>query len=364
MREAMRLAWRGAGRTGTNPMVGSVVVAGGRVVATGFHGQDGIAHAEVVALDAAGEAARGATLYASLEPCAHHGRTPPCTDRIIASGVARVVIPALDPDPRVLGRGVALLRAAGIRVDIGCLDASAILDNLGYYRDRLGLRSLVTIKMALSRDGMVAGAPGRRDIISGEAARREVHALRAVHDAVVIGVETMLIDAPRLDCRLLDPPPHALPAPVVLDSRLRTPADNAWSRAGRTFFVVTGPGADPARAGALEARGGRVIRCPLTARGIDIAAAITALSDHGLFRLLVEGGPRVVESFVGAGRWDAAWFYRAPVELGPGGVAMRPDAPPGDVVDAVAVGRDERVRTIGERIRAEVAARLLPRAGA
>ncbi len=364
MRMAMRLAWQGAGRTGTNPMVGSVVVRDGHVLATGFHGQDGIAHAEVIALDATGEAARGATLYASLEPCAHHGRTPPCTDRIIAAGVARVVIPALDPDPRVFGRGVERMRAAGIRVEVGCLDASGVLDNLGYYRDRLGLPSLVTLKMALSRDGMVASAPGRRDDITGGDARAEVHALRAVHDAVVIGVNTMLSDAPRLDCRLLSPGPHHLPVPVVLDSRLRTPADNAWSRAGRPFVVVTGSDADAGRAAAIDARGGSVIRCARAPRGVDIDEAVAALAARGLKRLLVEGGPGVAASFLAAGRWDAAWYYRAPVLLGAGGVPMRPDTPPGAVVDCVPVGTDERTRSVGERARDEIEAGFRSRAAA
>jgi diaminohydroxyphosphoribosylaminopyrimidine deaminase/5-amino-6-(5-phosphoribosylamino)uracil reductase len=355
----MELAWRGAGRTGTNPMVGSVVVAAdGRTLATGFHGQDGLTHAEVVALDAAGEAARGGTLVASLEPCAHHGRTPPCTDRIIAAGVARVVIPALDPDPRVLGRGVQLLRAAGIRVDIGCMDGSAILDNLGYYRDRLGFPSLVTLKMAVSRDGRVSGAPGQRDTITGEAARREVHALRAVHDAVLVGIDTVLVDAPRLDCRLLDAVPDHVPAPVVLDSRLRTPTDNAWSRAGRRYYVVTGPDASGARADAIRKSGGIVLSCPLSPRGIDLDRALAQLAGHGLRRVLVEGGPRVVASVLAAGAWDAAWWYHAPVDLGGGGVALTPVTAPGDVVDRIAVGVDERVRSVGERTRADFAARF------
>jgi diaminohydroxyphosphoribosylaminopyrimidine deaminase/5-amino-6-(5-phosphoribosylamino)uracil reductase len=362
MRAAMRLAWRGAGRTGTNPMVGSVVTVDGRVIAAGFHGQEGAAHAEVIALDAAGEAARGSTLYASLEPCAHHGRTPPCTDRIIAAGVARVVIPALDPDPRVLGRGVELLRAAGIRVDIGCLDAAAIMDNLGYYRDRLGFPSLVTLKMALSRDGMVASARGRRDPITGNDALSEVHALRAAHDAVVIGINTMLIDSPRLDCRLLSPGPHRLPVPVVLDSRLRTPADNAWSRAARPFVVVTGVDADAARADAIEARGGSVIRCARTPQGVDIDEAVGALAARGFHRLLVEGGPAIVASFLSGDRWDAAWYYRAPVTFGPAGVPLSPQTPPGALVDSVAVGADERIRVVGERTRAEIEAAFRQRA--
>lgn len=346
MREATQLAWRGAGRTGSNPMVGSVVVADGRTIATGFHGEAGLAHAEVIALDAAGDAARGATLYASLEPCAHHGRTPPCTDRIIAAGVSRVVIPALDPDPRVMGRGVEVLRAAGIRVDTGCLAGGAVLDNLGYYRDRLGLAPTVTIKMALSRDGMVSGAPGRRDAVTGEAARAQVHALRAVHDAVLVGVETVLADSPRLDCRLLGSAPRELPVPVVLDSRLRTPADNAWSRAGRAFVVVGLADADDARAAALAERGGTVLRCPPGPGGVDVRTALGMLAAQGLGRILVEGGPRVAASFVDAGAWDAAWYFHAPLALGAGGVAMRPAGAPGEMVDSVPVGTDTRVRTI------------------
>ncbi|HEX5133418.1 MAG TPA: bifunctional diaminohydroxyphosphoribosylaminopyrimidine deaminase/5-amino-6-(5-phosphoribosylamino)uracil reductase RibD [Candidatus Krumholzibacteria bacterium] len=363
MRTAAGLAWSGAGRTGTNPIVGSVVSRDGRIIATGFHGEKGIAHAEVVALDAAGEAARGATLYASLEPCAHHGRTPPCTDRIIAAGVARVVIPALDPDERVNGRGVALLRAAGIQVDIGCEAGSAILDNLGYYHDRLGLPSLVTIKMALSGDGMVARAPGRRDTVTGEAARTQVHALRALHDAVLVGIETLLADAPRLDCRLLNPAPDRIPVPVVLDSHLRTPAENAWSRAGRPFIVVTVPGPAADRVRAIEARGGRVFTCTPSTHGPDVGAAVAALAAAGLRRILVEGGPRVVASLVATGCWDAAWYYRAPVVFGPGGVPATPAAAPGDVVDRVRVGDDERVRSIGARPLAEIAARVRMAAG-
>ena len=354
MREATVLAWRGAGRTGSNPMVGSVVVLDGRVVARGYHGEDGLAHAEVIALDAAGGAARGATLYASLEPCAHHGRTPPCTDRIIAAGVARVVIPALDPDPRVMGRGVDMLRAAGIQVDVGCLDAGAVLDNFGYYRDRLGMSSLITLKMALSSDGMVADAPGRRTTISSRESRVEVHALRAVHDAVVIGAETMRVDAPLLDCRLLDPVPPRQPVPVVFDSRLQTPAGNAWSRTGRPWIVVAAHDADAQRARAVEANGGTVIRCGRSENGVNVGEALAALAQRGHSRVLVEGGPRLMESFLAAGRWDVAWFYRALRLTLPGGLSARLDGPPGERVDSVMVGGDERVRSVNERAREEV----------
>ncbi len=344
MRHAVRLAWRGAGRTETNPIVGSVVVADGVTVGAGFHREDGIAHAEIVALQRAGARARGATLYASLEPCVHYGKTPPCVDRIIESGIARVVVATLDPDPRVRGRGVDMLRAAGIRVDVGCLGGSALLDTLGYYRDRLGLGGTVTLKAAVSSDGMVARASGRRDDVTGEAARRDVHALRALHDAVIVGIETALVDRPRLDCRLLDPRPAADPVPVVLDSNLRLPATNPWSDAGREYLVIARAGADASRASALEASGGRVVWCPAGPGGVDVAAALAELRARGLARVLVEGGPRVLASFHASNQWDALWVYRSPAVFGSAGVPLSPL--PGRECDVSTVGDDERRRFV------------------
>jgi diaminohydroxyphosphoribosylaminopyrimidine deaminase/5-amino-6-(5-phosphoribosylamino)uracil reductase len=266
-----------------------------------------------------------------------------------------VVVPAIDPDPRVDGRGLAQLRAAGIRVEVGCLDTTAVLDNLGYYYDRLGTPSLVTLKLALSQDGMVARAPGRRDAVTGEAARADVHALRALHDAVVVGSETVCVDAPRLDCRALDPGPEHCPVPVVLDARLRTPADNEWSRAGRAFVVVTAIDADDAAARALETAGGRVLRVRRGREGVDVAAAWDALAAMGLRRLLVEGGPRVARSVLATGRWDAAWIYRSACVFGPGGVAMSPASPDGAAVDTVDVGDDTRQRWLGPGARERLA---------
>jgi diaminohydroxyphosphoribosylaminopyrimidine deaminase/5-amino-6-(5-phosphoribosylamino)uracil reductase len=176
MTRARALARLGCGRTGPNPIVGAVVVRDGREIGSGFHRRHGDVHAEVAALDAAGDAARGATLYVTLEPCAHHGHTPPCVDRIIHSGIVRVVFPAIDPDSRVRGRGLSALRAAGVQVDVGCLADAAILDALGFYRDRLELTPTVVLKMAVTEDGMVARARGRRDDVTGTEARTDVHA--------------------------------------------------------------------------------------------------------------------------------------------------------------------------------------------
>jgi diaminohydroxyphosphoribosylaminopyrimidine deaminase / 5-amino-6-(5-phosphoribosylamino)uracil reductase len=341
---ARALARLGSGRTGPNPIVGAVVVRDGREVGAGFHRRHGDVHAEVAALDAAGEAAHGATLYVTLEPCAHHGHTPPCVDRIIHSGIARVVFPAIDPDVRVRGRGMVALRAAGVQVDVGCLSDAAILDMLGFYRDRLELSPTVVLKMAVSEDGMVARAPGRRDDVTGQAARRDLHALRALHDAIVVGVETVRIDRPRLDCRLLEAGVDRDPVPVVLDTRARTPVDNAWAQAGRDYVVVCAPQTDAARVEALRRTGARVLFAAAGPRGLDLTEVMCALTAAGFKRVLVEGGPRVFWSFVDAGEWDAAWLYRSKVAFGPGGVRLfrgDDDSMPGRRVDRRSVGSDE-----------------------
>jgi diaminohydroxyphosphoribosylaminopyrimidine deaminase/5-amino-6-(5-phosphoribosylamino)uracil reductase len=342
MNRARELARRGAGRTGPNPTVGAVVVRDGREVGAGYHRQDGDAHAEAVALNQAGDAARGATLYVTLEPCPHEGRTPPCVTRIREAGIARVVFPAIDPDPRVRGRGMQALRAAGVRVDMGCLHDAAILDSLVFYHDRLGIAPTVSLKMAVTSDGKVARARGSRDDVTETQARTDAHTLRAAHDAVVIGVETMLIDQPLLDCRLLEGGVDRLPMPVVLDTHARTPPENQWSRSEREYVVICAPSADPARVRALGRAGARVLHARAGARGLDIADTLRALREHCLHRILVEGGPSVFWSFVDAGLWDAAWLYRSPREFGSEGVAFaRVDQDvPGRPIDTRALGAD------------------------
>ena len=331
-------------------MVGAVVVCAGRELASAYHHRCGEAHAEVLALSVAGDAARGADLYVSLEPCAHQGRTPPCVEAIVAAGIARVVIPALDPDPRVRGWGVAWLRSRGVRVEVGCDASAAVLDNHGYYHDRLGRTTTVTLKMATSSDGMIARAPGRRDPVTGDAALLDVHRLRAVHDAIVVGIETASIDRPRLDCRRLPDGVDREPTPVVLDTTLRLPADNAWAAAGREYIVVTGVNADAGRARAIEATGGRVIRCERSGDGIRIAHAIERLAEIGFARILIEGGARVFRSALAEEAWDAAWLYHADTEFGPGGVVLagidadRVALALGAAVDETRIGDDVRRR--------------------
>jgi diaminohydroxyphosphoribosylaminopyrimidine deaminase/5-amino-6-(5-phosphoribosylamino)uracil reductase len=327
-------------------MVGAVVVRDGEIVASAYHHRLGESHAECLAFAAAGERARGATLYVSLEPCAHQGNTPPCVEGVLAAGIARVVIPAPDPDARVAGRGIEMLRARGVRVDVGCDAGAAILDNHGYYQQRLGFDRTVTLKIATSRDGMVARARGQRDRVTGDAAQLDVHRLRAVNDAIVIGVETARIDRPRLDCRLLEAGVDREPKIVVFDTNLSLASDASWPESRRDVIVVCGAGADTIRERAVKARGVTVMRCETRNGLIDVDSAVEGLVANGMERLLVEGGPLLMQSFIAAGVWDALWHYQAGMEFGSDGVAMK-DLPARDTcIDEVVFGDDLRRRHV------------------
>jgi len=363
MSRALELAWQAAGRTAPNPLVGGVIVKDGSVVGEGYHLRCGDAHAEVEALQHAGDRARDATMYVSLEPCAHHGKTPPCVERLIASGISRVVIPALDPDEKVHGRGVASLRAAGVRVDVGCAETAGIATNVGYYKQRLGLGPTVILKMALTLDGRIAAAPGQRDRITGEAANIYVHRLRSNSDGIVVGVDTVRTDDPILDCRLVDR--GVPPVPVVLDGDFQLSADNRWAREKRPYVVV---GADSGAYGDVvtadhQSGGGRVLRCKSDGEGrVDVAQAIRELSEAGLSRLLVEGGARVFTSFFRAGLWDAMFLFHSPKAFGKRGVPMYADdgplAPDAVPVDAVRLEHDFLHRYLNSHTRDEIVSRL------
>lgn len=363
MSRALELAWRAAGLTNPNPLVGGVIVKDGVVVGEGYHHRCGEAHAEVEALQQAGELSRGATLYVSLEPCAHHGRTPPCVERLIAAGLRRVVIPTIDPDEHVSGRGVELLRAAGVRVDIGCAATAAIATNVGYYKQRLGLGPTVVLKMALTMDGKISSGPGRRDKITGEAAQLYVHRLRANSDAILVGVDTVLTDDPILDCRLTDC--GAAPVPVVLDGKFALPADNRWSREGRPYVILESDRTvnGDAAASEHEARGGRVLRHASDGGGrIDVKEAVLQLSGAGLNRLLVEGGAQVFTSFVREGVWDAIILFHSSKAFGERGVAVyadtNPMTPDAVSVDAVRLDDDFLIRYLNRRVLDDISARL------
>ncbi|WP_024506750.1 bifunctional diaminohydroxyphosphoribosylaminopyrimidine deaminase/5-amino-6-(5-phosphoribosylamino)uracil reductase RibD [Bradyrhizobium sp. ARR65] len=322
MRLALTLGRRGLGRTWPNPAVGAVVVKDGIIVGRGWTQPGGRPHAEPVALQRAGNAARGATLYVTLEPCSHFGKSPPCTDAVIASGIARVVAAIEDPNPEVAGEGFAKLRAAGIAVDVGLEAEEAAYTHAGHFRRVRDHRPHVILKLALSEDGKI-GASGRKPVaITGEAARTRVHLLRAQSDAILVGIGTVLADDPLLTCRLPGMEARS-PVRVVLDRALRIPGDSRLVHSAREtpLWVMASDLAEAPAAAKLGAAGAQVIRMPPTVTsGLDLSAVLRVLAGKGITRLLVEGGSRIASSFVAAGLIDEAWLLRAPDAIGEGGV--------------------------------------------
>jgi len=317
MRAALALARRGLGNTWPNPAVGCVVVRDGRVLGRAVTAPGGRPHAETAALDMAGDAAAGATVYVTLEPCCHWGRTPPCTDALIKAKVARVVIALRDPDPRVNGEGIARLRGAGIVVDEGVLGADAEDIAAGFTcRLRHG-RPLVTLKLASTLDGRIATREGESKWITGETARHAVHAMRGRHDAVMVGIGTALADDPDLTCRL----PGFRPNPVVrvvADSHLRLSLSARLVRtAGETpTWVLARADTGPDRRAALTAAGVRLMDIPAAEPGIDLARGLAALGDAGITRLLVEGGAQLAAALLRANLVDRIAWFHAPTIMG------------------------------------------------
>jgi diaminohydroxyphosphoribosylaminopyrimidine deaminase/5-amino-6-(5-phosphoribosylamino)uracil reductase len=323
MQLALTLGRRGQGRTWPNPAVGAVVVKDGVVVGRGWTQPGGRPHAEPVALARAGEAARGATLYATLEPCSHIGKSPPCVDSIIAAGIARVVSAIEDPNPEVAGQGHAKLRAAGITVDIGLGAAEAAHDHAGHFRRIRDNRPHVILKLAVSTDDKI-GAAGRKPLaISGEAARARVHLLRAQCDAILVGIGTVLSDDPLLTCRLPGMEARS-PVRVVLDRSLRLPGTSRLVHSAREtpLWVMTSSLAEAPAAMKLGAAGAQVTRVATTTAPprLDLSAVLHVLSEKGITRLLVEGGARVASSFVTAGLVDEVWLLRGTEPVGADGV--------------------------------------------
>ena len=324
LRLALDLAERGRGRTRPNPMVGAVLVKGKRVVGRGWHARAGSPHAEVRALRQAGSKARGARLYINLEPCCHFGRTPPCTDAILAAGVREVVACMRDPDPRVNGRGFAALRKAGVIVKTGGLRLEAERLNAPFLkRHRSGLPS-VTLKAGMSLDGRIATRTGRSQWITSAAARREARRLRARHDAVLVGVGTLLADDPRLSAPGANG--HARPEDpvrVVLDSRLRTPpASRLLKTAGGPVLLMTRPKAPRARRRRLERAGATVLEVGARDGRVDLRQALRALGRRGISSVLIEGGGEVLGAALDQKVGDRLVLYVAPRLLG--GAGARP----------------------------------------
>lgn len=337
MRHALRLAARGLGLVAPNPAVGCVIVSRlGRIVGRGWTGRGGRPHAETIAIAQAGDAARGGTAYTTLEPCAHHGETPPCADALVRAEIARVVGAVEDPDPRVGGRGFDRLRQAGLDVLTPFLAREAAEMNRGFFLRITNRRPLVTLKIAASLDGRIASAGGESHWITGMEARRFAHLLRARHDAVLVGIETALADDPLLTCRIPGIEQDS-PVRVVLDTRLRLREQSKLARSAREIptllFTVAEGGA------ALAETGIEIVKVQRDVRGRpDIGAVLNELASRGITRLLVEGGSSVHASFLDRKLADRLEVFRAPLALGASGHAA---------IDALAAfGLDEAPRFV------------------
>ncbi len=318
MRAALALARRSLGRTWPNPAVGCVIVRDGRVIARGRTQEGGRPHAEADAIAHAAEPLKGATVYVTLEPCSHHGRTPPCADALVAAGVARVVSALEDPDPRVKGQGHARLKAAGIAVDVGEGAAQAAEVNAGFLLRVKEGRPLFHLKLASSLDGRIATASGESKWITGEAARADGQRLRATHDAILVGIGTAVADDPELTCRLPGLAGRS-PVRIVLDSKARLAPTSKLATTARQVpvWLVCTSAAPAAAREVLQKAGVEIVEVAAGADGrVDVAAAGQALGARGLTRVLVEGGGQVAAAFLKAGLVDRISSYRAGLVLG------------------------------------------------
>lgn len=329
MAAAIRLSRWHLGATGANPSVGCLIVRGGAIVGRAVTARSGRPHAETQALADAGAAARGATAYVTLEPCSHHGRTPPCAEALIAAGIARVVVAATDPDPRVAGRGLRMLSDAGIAVTAGVLEADAERQLEAYLNRQRRNRPQVVLKLAVSADGMIGRRGEGQVAITGREARAQSHVLRAESDAILVGIGTVLADDPELTCRLPGLEDRS-PVRVVLDRRLETPLASKLVRGiaeGHPLLVMGAPEADAGRRAALVGAGAEV----LDLHGPDHQILLEALAARGLSSLVVEGGRRVATALLAQGLVDRIMLFASDRVVGEGGIAapVTPHTVPG-----------------------------------
>jgi diaminohydroxyphosphoribosylaminopyrimidine deaminase/5-amino-6-(5-phosphoribosylamino)uracil reductase len=325
MRMALQEARKGMGRTSPNPAVGAVVVHNGVVVGKGYHKRAGLPHAEPNALRAAGKRARGATIYVTLEPCNHVGRTPPCTEAILSAGIRRVVIGMNDPNPKVAGRGAEYLVAHGVAVTSGVLAEQCREINLPFIKHSTTGLPWVIMKAGMSLDGRIAAATGQRTPITGIQSRHQVHRLRDRVDAILIGVETALIDNPSLTTRLPGRRSGRDPERVILDTNLRLSpvAVMLKQESAAGTWIFCGPHAAAANRRALEQAGARVTEVGIGEdRGLDLRAVLTALGNSQINSVLVEGGGRVHGSFLRQGLVDEVYLFVAPIFFGAAGVPV------------------------------------------
>ena len=347
MAEALDLARTALGRTSPNPLVGAVVVRESQVVGRGFHPRAGEPHAEIFALRDAGTLAQGATMYVTLEPCCHWGRTGPCTEAIVDARIARVVVATEDPDPRVHGAGIRVLREHGIEVIVGVLREQSEALNAAYFKHRQVGLPLVTLKWAISLDGKIASRPGARTPLTAAAAQRYAHELRNAHDAILVGINTILSDDSRLTCRIED---GRDPLRIILDSRLRLPLDarvlNLSSPA--QTLVMTTTAAAPEKVAAVRAKGADVL--VFEGARPPVRWVLEHLAERGLLSVLVEGGATVHSSFMTAGLADRVVVFVASRIVGnplaPGAVAGESAGPNGVRVHL----EQSTVRQLGEDV--------------
>ena len=318
---ALSLGRRGLGRTWPNPAVGAVIVKDGVIVGRGWTQPGGRPHAEVEALRRAGEAARGATMYVTLEPCSHFGKSPPCADAVIAAGVSRVVSAIEDPNPEVAGQGHARLQAAGITVEVGLGADEARRDNAGHILRMTQRRPRVLLKLAISADGKAGTAGGKPIAITGEDARDRVHLLRAENDAIMVGIGTVLADDPQLTCRLPGMAKRS-PVRVIADSALRLPVQSQLVQSAREtpVWAICAGGAAEQAVSNLLSRGVNVLRSPNSAEPLDIREVLGLLSAAGITRLMVEGGPTLAATLLAADLVDEAVLFHSPKIVGAGGI--------------------------------------------
>jgi len=314
MKEALKLAGRGRGKTSPNPMVGAVLVKDGRIVGRGYHRSFGAPHAEAEAIGAAGSAARGSTLYVSLEPCCHYGHTPPCTDAIIGAGIERVVAGVVDPNPVVNGRGLERLRSAGIDTRVGLLEKETRSLNRAYFKYHLEGLPYVVLKIASTADGRIAARGGESQWITGDSSRRKDHRLRAEFDAVLVGKGTVRRDDPTLTVRHVK---GRSPRRVILDSGFSLELDRKVFRDGLAIWA----GVDGSNAGAkleeARAKGVDILELPGGGDGrVDLEALLRSLAAMGILSVLVEGGGKVVSSFIKTRLADELCLFLAPAILG------------------------------------------------
>jgi diaminohydroxyphosphoribosylaminopyrimidine deaminase/5-amino-6-(5-phosphoribosylamino)uracil reductase len=347
MRRALQLARKGVGKTSPNPAVGCVIVKNGEVVGEGWHRKAGTPHAEVHALRAAGERAKGADLYVTLEPCSHHGKTPPCADAVIASKVARVFAGMVDPNPKVSGKGVARLKNAGIKVSSGLMEQECRCLNEPFIKHITTGIPFVTLKSAMTLDGMIASASGDSRWVTGEVARRHVHRLRSQSDAIMVGAGTVLVDDPLLTARI---PGGQNPLRVVVDSRLRIPLTaqllNSPTQAVTLIATLEG---SPAARELLGKPGVELLLCKEKVGEVDLLDLLHQLGGRGVQSLLLEGGATLSGAFLRAGLVDKLILFYAPRILGGGGIPLLAGPGAARMADAIPV-RDVTVHRFGEDI--------------